>query len=247
MDLTDASVLVTGASSGIGRETAILLSRLNARVVLVGRNEARLQETLHSLDGAGHVISAFDLSATNEIAGWMKTLVSETGPLKALVHAAGKQLTMPMRMLSGPAFDDLIRTNLTSAAMLTRGFCQKSCRTANASVVYVSSVMGLVGKPGIAAYSASKAALIGMTRSLAVELAPEVRVNCVAPAFVESEMLDQVRAALPPEQFEAMERAHPLGFGKPRDVANAIAFLISDTGRWITGTTLTVDGGYSAQ
>ena len=247
MDLAGSLVLVTGASSGIGRETAILLSSLNARVVLVGRNEERLRETLRNLQGDGHTVSVFDLSSTEEIAGWMKQLVARTGPFKALVHAAGKQLTMPVRLVSGTAFDDLMRTNLTSAVMLTKTFCHKSCRTSGASIVYVSSVMGMVGKPGIAAYSASKAALMGMTRSLAIELAPDVRVNCVAPAFVESEMLEQVRESLPAEQFAAMERAHPLGFGKPLDVAYAIAFLIAETGRWITGSTLTVDGGYSAQ
>jgi NAD(P)-dependent dehydrogenase (short-subunit alcohol dehydrogenase family) len=108
--------------------------------------------------------------------------------------------------------------------------------------------MGLAGKRDLSVYSASKAALSGMARSLAVELAPErIRVNCIAPAFVETGMLDELREFLPPEQFEAVEKAHPLGFGKPRDVANAIAFLVAATGRWITGTTLVLDGGYSAQ
>jgi NAD(P)-dependent dehydrogenase (short-subunit alcohol dehydrogenase family) len=122
MDLAGSSVLVTGASSGIGRETAILFSSLNARVVLVGRNEERLRETLRNLHGEDHIVSVFDLSSTEDIASWMKQLVARVGPFKALVHAAGKQLTMPVRLVSGTAFDDLIRTNLTSAVMLTKTF-----------------------------------------------------------------------------------------------------------------------------
>ena len=107
--------------------------------------------------------------------------------------------------------------------------------------------MGLVGRPAIAAYSATKGALVSMTRSLALELAPEgIRVNCVAPGFVESEILEQVKSVVTEDQFEAIRKMHPLGFGTPRDVANAVAFLVADTGRWITGSTLVIDGGYSA-
>ena len=114
-------------------------------------------------------------------------------------------------------------------------------------MVFVSSIAGLVGKPAISLYSASKAALSGLSKSLALELAPDrIRVNCVAPAFVETAMLNQLREMLLPEQFQALELAHPLGFGAPRDVAHAAAFLLADTGRWITGTTLVVDGGHSA-
>lgn len=248
LDLTDRCVLVTGASSGIGRETAILLSQLNARLVLLGRSEDRLRQTLDSMQGSGHLISAFDLSAADGIPGRMKSLAERTGPFDALVHAAGKQLTVPVRLLSPGALNELLDTNLRSALMLTRGFCQKGCRKPGGSIVYVSSVMGLLGKAGLSVYGATKAALIGMTKSLAVELAPErIRVNCVAPAFVQTEMLAQVREMLSDEMFAALEAAHPLGFGTPRDVANAIAFLVADTGRWITGSTLVVDGGYSAQ
>ena len=97
-------------------------------------------------------------------------------------------------------------------------------------------------------YGASKAALIGLSKSLAVEFAPQrIRVNCVAPACVQTEMLEQMREVFSPQQFAALEHAHPLGFGTARDVANAVAFLIANTGRWITGSTLLVDGGYSAQ
>jgi NAD(P)-dependent dehydrogenase (short-subunit alcohol dehydrogenase family) len=248
MDLSGSTVLVTGASSGIGRETAIVLSSLNARVILTGRDRGRLEETFGRLSGEGHRIEPFDLARVEEIPNWLRTLARETGPWRGLVHSAGVQLTSPIRFVTQRNSEDLLRTNLQSAIMLMRGFANKDCRTAESSAVFVSSIAGLVGRPSLSVYGASKAALIGLARGLAVELAPQhIRVNCVAPGYVATEMLDQVREFLPPGEFEALERAHPLGFGTARDVANAVAFLLADTGRWITGSTLVVDGGYSAQ
>jgi NAD(P)-dependent dehydrogenase (short-subunit alcohol dehydrogenase family) len=248
LDLSGSTVLVTGASSGIGREIAVLLSSLNATIVLTGRDQGRLEQTFSTLSGSGHRIEVFDLAAIDRIPEWFREFTANTGPLHGLVHAAGKQMTSPIRGLTSQALDDLMRTNLYSAVMLVRGFCQKKCSTAGSSIVFLSSVMGIVGKPAISVYGASKAALMGLTRSLALELARDrIRVNCVAPAFVQTEMLDQLRDTLPPEQFEAIENAHPLGFGTVRDVANAVAFLVAGTGRWITGSTLVVDGGYSIQ
>jgi NAD(P)-dependent dehydrogenase (short-subunit alcohol dehydrogenase family) len=114
--------------------------------------------------------------------------------------------------------------------------------------VLISSIMGQVSRPALAAYSASKAALGGLARSLALEMARDrVRVNCIAPAFVETEMLAQLRERLPAASFEELEKAHPLGFGQPEDVAYAAAFLLSPASRWITGTVLVADGGYSIQ
>jgi len=248
MDMTGRRILVTGASSGIGRETAILLSRLHAAVVLSGRNEEKLGQTLMRMEGDGHLAVPFDMNAVAEIPNWVKGLVERTGPFDAVVHAAGQQQTSPLTYLSSEALDGIMRLAVTSALMLARGFSQRGCASGNASIVFVSSIMGTVGKPFLSAYSAAKAALSGATRSLALELAPRrIRVNCVAPAFVQTEMLEQVRGMLLPEQFEALEKSHPLGFGTPLDVAHAIAFLVGDTGRWITGSTLVVDGGYSAQ
>jgi NAD(P)-dependent dehydrogenase (short-subunit alcohol dehydrogenase family) len=248
MDLSGRCILVTGASSGIGRETARMLSRLNARTVLVGRNAERLQETLDSLEGTDHLVSVFDLSAVEEIPGWFKSVTSRTGPLHGLVHSAGMQLTLPIRSTSAAKLDLIMRTNFYSAAMLSRGFCQRGCYLPGSSVVFLSSIMALHGRASISAYSASKAALEGLCRSLAVELAQDkVRVNCVAPAMVQTEMLGRLREMLSEEQMGAIEKMHPLGFGTPSDVAGAIAFLLADTGKWITGTTLVVDGGYSAQ
>ena len=248
LDMSGRTVVVTGASAGIGRDTAILLSQLGARVVLVGRNVERLNATAAQLAGNAHIVEAFDLNQLDAIPGWMKQLVAKSGELSGVVHCAGVQQTMPLRAATVSAAEDLMRVNVLAALMLAKGLRQKGVRAADASLVLVASVMGLVGAPGRAVYCASKGAIISMTRALALELAAEkIRVNCVAPAFVKTEMLDELKAVAGAEQMAAVEARHPLGFGEPRDVSHSIAFLLSPASRWTTGTTLTVDGGYTAQ
>jgi NAD(P)-dependent dehydrogenase (short-subunit alcohol dehydrogenase family) len=248
MDLSGRCILVTGASSGIGRETARYLSRLNARMVLVGRNEERLRQTLDSLEGAGHEMCVFDLSEIEEIPRWLKSVAARTGPFGGLVHSAGVVLTLPIRSMSVAKLDLTMRVNFYAAYLLCKGLYQRDCYEPGASIVMVSSVAGMHGDAGKTAYSASKAALEGLCRSLAIELVRDkVRVNCVAPAMVRTEVLEQARSLLTDEQIAAIEKVHPMGFGTPADVAGAIAFLLADTGKWITGTTLIVDGGFSAR
>jgi NAD(P)-dependent dehydrogenase (short-subunit alcohol dehydrogenase family) len=157
------------------------------------------------------------------------------------------QFTSPLRITTGANLEELMRVNVTAAFALARAFRQKGVSSPGSSLVFLSSVMGIVGQSGQTAYSASKGALISLTKSLALELSREnIRVNCVAPALVRTEMSNKMLQALTPDQVTQIEAMHPLGIGAPRDVANAIAFLLADTGRWITGTTLVVDGGYTA-
>jgi NAD(P)-dependent dehydrogenase (short-subunit alcohol dehydrogenase family) len=142
-----------------------------------------------------------------------------------------------------------MRINYESAVALTAAFSKKRSHQAGSSIVLVASAAGVVGLAGSTAYSGSKGALIAFARSAALELAGSgIRVNCVAPAYVRTEMLEQTLNTLTPEQLEARIAAtQPLGLGTPLDVAHAIAFLLADTGRWITGSVLAVDGGYTAQ
>jgi NAD(P)-dependent dehydrogenase (short-subunit alcohol dehydrogenase family) len=247
MDLTGKTILVTGASSGIGRETARLISQLGARVVLVGRNEDRLAETLRFLDGDGHSVQAFDLSSTDEIPSWLKTLSLSSGPLHGLVHSAGIIKLCPLRVLSSQTVEGVMRINVGAAVGLAKGFCQKGACAPGGSIVFLSSVFGLTGQAGLSAYAASKGAIVALTRALAVELAgARIRVNCVAPGLVTTEMGQRQLGLLTPEQSAALETMHLLGFGSPHDVSCAIAFLLAETARWITGTVLVVDGGYTA-
>jgi NAD(P)-dependent dehydrogenase (short-subunit alcohol dehydrogenase family) len=248
MNMTGRTVLVTGGSSGIGRETSVLLSKLGARIVLVARNEMRLEQTMAKLQGTGHYIEVFDLARVDEIPSWLKQVAARNGPLDGLVHSAGIQITRPLRFISDDDVNSTLQLNVGAAVSLAKGFRQKQVRAETGSIVFLTSVMGLAGVAGLAAYAASKGALIALARALAIELVPEgIRVNCVAPGYVRTEMTEALDQILMPEQIAAIAAKHPMGVGKPLDVAYAVAFLLADTGSWITGTTLVVDGGYTAQ
>lgn len=248
MNLVDRRVLVTGASSGIGRATAILLSNLGARLVLVARDVQRLEETRASLQGDGHMVEALDLGDTAPLPDWIESVAARGGPLHGLVHSAGVHAVLPLRVLDPAALERIFKVNVYAAMALAKGFRRANVSARPASVVFVASVMGLVGQPALSAYCATKGALVAMTRALGVELAREgIRVNAVAPGQVAGAMTDRQRSSLSSAQIEAFARQHPLGLGTPGDVAQAVAFLLADTGRWITGSTLVVDGGYTAQ
>jgi len=248
MDMMGRCMIVTGASSGLGREIATCLSRLGARVILVARNRQNLEQTAGMLDGKDHVIEPFDLSQCDEIPPWMKGLAKKHGLLDGVVHSAGIQLTRPIKDWNSTDCERLMNVNLNACFALAKGFRQKGVHKQISGIVFLSSVAGLVAEPGLAIYTASKSAIIGLTRCLAIELVRDgIRVNAIAPGFIHTEMVDGLLDCMPPEYLATLAAKHPLGLGKPRDVAHAVAFLLADTGRWITGTTLVVDGGYTAQ
>jgi len=251
--LEGRAVLVTGASSGIGRATSEHLARMGARVLLAGRDAGRLAQTQGRLAGEGHHCVAQDLAdPTLDVPAWMKSLARTHGPLHGLVHSAGVHAMRPLRVMTPAVLDEVYRVNVRAASELVRGFRQRGVRAevtgVRCSVVLLASVAGLVGQPAVSAYAASKGALMSMARSFAIELAREsIRVNCVAPGMVTTEMTAKLHASLDEAQVAAITAAHPLGLGAPEDVAHAIGYLLSDASRWVTGTTLVVDGGYTAQ
>ena len=245
--LQSQRILITGASSGIGRATALTLAQLGASCVVCGRDEGRLDSLITEMYPGDHRAESFDLERRlSEIPEWIKQLF-DSRPLTGLVHCAGLEVALAARMFDETTFDKMIRTNTTSALMLIKGFRQKGCFGSPSSVVFVSSIAALVGQPGHSMYCATKGAVNAMTRALAVELARDgIRVNAVCPGYVETDMGETLRSRLSPEQFQKILNSYPLGLGKPADVAHAVSFLISEQSRWITGSTLVVDGGHSA-
>lgn len=240
-------ILVTGASSGLGKETAIWLSNQGAKIILVARNEERLRAVSSQLAGDGHAVEPINLALTKDLSAWMRVVAERHGRLSGLVHAAGVQVTVPIRAMSEDKWNQVIHINSTVSFLLAKAVRQKMVASENISIVYLSSIMSLAGQPALAAYAASKGAINAMTRVLAIELAPErIRVNAIAPGHVSTEMAEKLADSIGEEKMQAIERLHPLGFGQPSDVAYAVNYLLSPASRWVTGTVMVVDGGYLA-
>ncbi len=247
MSLEGRTILVTGATSGIGKATAIYLSKLGARVVASGRNQERLDQVMAELDGTDHIGRLFDLSDLDAIVPWLKALCAEIGPLNGIAHCAGVQATRPIQAVKPDFVMDVLTQNLGAALMLAQAFRLKACHGSPASLVYCSSSAALRTAPGNVVYASSKGGIVSAVKGLGVELVRDgVRVNAVAPAMVDTPMSDQFRTILSEENFQRVVDMHPLGLGRPDDVAAAIAFLLADTSRWITGSILSVDGGFLA-
>jgi NAD(P)-dependent dehydrogenase (short-subunit alcohol dehydrogenase family) len=240
-------ILITGSSGEIGRACAVVASGMGACLVLQGRDEGRLEATLKACAGGNHAVERFDLEQTSGIAAWVKDVAGKHGSLSGVVHAAGIQIPRTLRYLTVQEYETVQRVNCTTGLFLAQGARQKGVCLPGTSIVFISSVLGLVGQPLQSSYAASKGALIAMARALALEMAREgFRVNCVAPGLIESPMSERLRTSMAGESFSKVREMHPLGFGTAEDVAHSVTFLLSPAARWITGSTLAVDGGYTA-
>jgi 3-oxoacyl-[acyl-carrier protein] reductase len=241
----DKTALITGASSGIGAAIAEELARRGATVVLVARTRERLEEQAAKIHAAGGRAECLpcDVTDENAIRKMARQLHSQHGKIHLIVNNAGLWNWSPMSVLPMDEVERMFRLNVFAmlnvvrlmAALLPKG---------SGAVVNMCSTAALQGESGLAAYSATKGAIMAMTRSLAKELAPRrVRVNAVAPGVVLTEGTELRFNVVSQERRAELESKYPLGFGKPTDVAPVVAFLGSDDARWITGQTLVVDGG----
>jgi len=248
--LSGKLVIITGASSGIGRQCAISCSQRGAKVILIGRNMDRLVETSYLMENAkDHLIFSIDLTHYSEVEGIIKDAVSKLGKINGLINCAGISATLPFNLAKPEKFQELFDINVQAALNLTRivtkpaYFYQKG-----GSIIFMSSVMGIAGETGKSVYSMTKAAVTGVSRSLSLELAPKkIRVNCISPGVVETPMSKNAIYSKNEESLNKIKALHPLGLGQPDDVANACVYLLSDSSKWVTGTNLIVDGGYLAR
>lgn len=246
-DLTGKRILVTGASSGIGQSVAVECSKMGAELILLGRNEERLIETLGKLSGENHCYAIFDFSNKNDFEG-LNELVSKHGKLNGLVHCAGITSTLPIKSINEERLKTAFESNVFGAFELTKWFTKKSViNEVGASIVFIASVMGEVGEVGKSLYSMTKGALISGSKSMALELAPrKIRVNCISPGVVLTPMVENGVYANDEKLFQKVKDLHPLGLGNTEDIANSVIFLLSNASQWITGSNLIVDGGYTA-
>lgn len=243
------TIVVSGASSGIGRAIAIHLARQGAGLVLIGRNQGRLEETAQRAGAHVCRIIPLDLADLSAIMPAVKEVASTIGRLYGLCHAAGTVDTLPLSATGPEKLQTMMQVNYLAGMELARSVTRRDLFSEEGgAVLFISAIYGLVGKPGQIAYSGSKGAVIAAARAMAMELARRnVRVNVLSPGMVRTEMTEKAIAGLSHQQVQALKDAHPLGFGSPDDIANAATFLLSPRSNWITGANLVVDGGCSAQ
>ena len=246
--LAGRHLLVTGASSGLGRAAAQIFASAGARMTLMGRDEARLEAARASLAGNGHGATATAFTDLETTANTVKAVASERGEIDGIFHSAGTELVRPMRMFKNDHATSLFEATLYGSLGIARAAASRGVVNDGASLVFMSSVAGLRGTAGMVGYSTAKAAVDGLVRGLACELAPRrIRVNSIAAGAVQTEMHERLARTLGDAALGDYERRHLLGFGRPEDVANAALFLLGNASTWITGATLSVDGGYTAQ
>ncbi len=249
ISLSNKRILVTGASSGIGKEVSKLAASLGASLILIGRDINRLKETLNSLQGHGHEYYSADVTDYSKIDELIRSSVKNHGAISGFVHSAGIEKTLPFKASTPKLFKEVFETNVFSGYEIARILSQKNMFDTNGtSFVFISSIMGRIGTPGKIVYCSSKSALLAGAKAMALELAPKkIRCNCVLPGIVETEMVKKSFEILPEEAKNIITAQHPLGLGKPEDIASLIVFLLSDHSKWITGSEYIIDGGYSAQ
>ena len=235
--LKDKTILVTGASSGIGQ--AIAVSKMGANVIINGRNMAKLEKTLSLMAGENNIIIAGDLTKNEDIT----RLANDVPQVDGIVHCAGIGHRMPAKMLSENDIETVMKSNFNSAVLLQAALLTKKKVKKDSSIVFIASKAADYPSPGNAVYSASKGALISYARCLAVELAPRgIRVNCICPAMVWTDLIMQNEVTL--EQLQESEKSYPLKrYGKPEDVAYLAIYLLSDASSWMTNSCIDLTGG----
>lgn len=248
-DFGGRRVLVTGASSGLGRAIAVGLSQCGASVILMGRNTGRLAQTAGMLHTPAVDILKLDLRDPGQIGAAVAPVVARHGRLFGLCHCAGTVETRPLSATRSEHIREMMEINVISGLELAKVVSRRDVMTEDeGSILFVSSIYAHVGMAGQIGYSATKGALLTAARAMAVELARrKIRVNTVSPGLVHTPLSDGALSALTPEQKSELEAAHPLGPGTPEDVARAAVFLLAPQNRWITGTDLVIDGGFTAR
>jgi NAD(P)-dependent dehydrogenase (short-subunit alcohol dehydrogenase family) len=240
--LEGKTILITGASSGIGRATAIECSKAGAIVVITGRNEIRLNETYNLLEGQNHVQIIADLKLSQDI----QDLVEKLPALDGCVNNAGIVKTLMTSFINSDSLNEVMQINTIAPILLTQLLIRKKKIQKNSSIVFTSSISGInVAAIGNVLYSTSKGAINGFVKNAALDLASKsIRVNCVCPGMIHTAIYDE--GIISEDQLVEDMKKYPLKrYGKPEEVAYAIIYLLSDASAWVTGTNMLIDGGFT--
>ena len=237
--LTGKTILVTGASSGIGRGIAVTCSKMGANIVLGGRNEARLNETLSEMEGDDHVLAVADLMKMEEL----EKMVDILPKLDGIVHCAGIGQRILCKQLQETDVDNVMDMNFKAPVLLQTEILKKKKINKGASIVFIASIAAESPSVGNSIYSASKGAIISYANCLVVELAPrKIRVNCISPAMVWTDLI--FKGGITEEELKEDEKRYPLKrYGTPDDIANLSIYLLSDASSWMTGSNIKLTGG----
>ncbi len=239
------TIVIVGASSGIGAATAAIVAREGGRVVGVARRPDVLELAIKSLPGSGHLPLALDATDPAAVTQALASLPDTHKSINGAVFCAGPHLLRPLRITTAQHYADMFKQHVLSVTNFVPGLTKLAAE--GTSLVLVSSAARFRGGSAAGAYIAAKSAMVGLVRAWACELAPKIRVNSVSPGVVRSAMGDRLLTTVGPKGAEEIERRHLLGIGRPEQVAPAIAFLLSDQANWITGVDLPVDGGFAIQ
>jgi len=233
--LQGKTILVTGASSGLGREIALACAQRGARLIITGRDAARLQATHDQLAGEGHVQVPADLTSADD----RERLAATRPSVDGVVLCIGRQMLSPIRQLKEELMTAMYRMHFLAPVMLMQRLLQSNSIAQQGSVVFMLSTAAHIGTRGVGPYSAMKSGLLGIIRCLAIEQAKrKIRVNGISPSAIPTSIWGEEQGLLDDQRAR-----HPLGLGTPQDVANGAVYLLSDASRWVTGTSLVMDGG----
>lgn len=241
--LQDKRALITGGGSGLGFSMARAFAEAGAKVIITGRREHVLQEAVEKLgDQADYMVN--DVTRLNTLSELVDAIESGHGPIDILVNNSGINMKKPLSEVTDEEFQHIMQTNLSGAFALTREVSRRMIIRKKGVILMITSMAALYGIPDVNAYTASKTAILGLVRSLAVDLSPfGVRVNAIAPGFIDTPMLRKAFKADPEREKRVLQRTPMKKLGNPEDVAAAALFLASDAARFITGVNLPVDGG----
>lgn len=243
--LIGKTIIITGASSGIGRQCAIDCSRMGASIVLVARDLNRINETMMNMVGTGHIPVVADLNSISS--NFIEEIIERTRcSIDGFIHCAGIEMTKPLKFTKIEDYEILMRTNAYSAFEMIRQLASKKFLSSDASIVIISSLSSIIARQGLTAYAASKGAINSAIKVMAKEFARRnIRVNAISPGTILTPMMIQAFESMTEEQQKNRINSFPLGLGKPEDISYACVYLLSNASRWITGQNIIIDGGYT--